>query len=363
MLRERLAQGAGVLLVAALLAGFCIGPAAAQQKVLKIGVLGVMKGPLASWGLVNKYSAETTAQMYNDKGGVEIGGEKYKIEIIAIDDLLDPKIAVAGAERLIQQENIRYIIGPNVDTTAAVVVPILRAGKAINIPYAFARYLYTPPQRNSILGMVASYQAGPIIYRYLRDKKGVKAVSFVARNEADSLAQRDEGVIGAWRSGLTVISASEEYEPDTTNFKPIMGRVLRGADLGLPQQGQVGGAVTPTGGTPELIVLSGVAPAHAPLALLALRELGYKGLVSTETAQDAKLLSQAGAAADGFISVGGASTPEIRSAYMEEFVSRYTKLAGEWNDEAGTPRELPRLLDCDGHHHLGDAGGVWRTHP
>src|SRR4051812_44128125 len=35
---------------------------AAQGKVLKIGVLGVMRGPAASWGLVNRYSAETTAE-------------------------------------------------------------------------------------------------------------------------------------------------------------------------------------------------------------------------------------------------------------------------------------------------------------
>ena len=34
--------------------------------------------------------------------------------------------------------------------------------------------------------------------------------------------------------------------------------------------------------------------------------------------------------------VGGASTPEIRSDEMGKFVERYKKVAGEWNDEAGT---------------------------
>ena len=59
--------------------------------------------------------------------------------------------------------------------------------------------------------------------------------------------------------------------------------------------------------------------------------------ISTETAQDAKILNEvASKAANGFISVGGASTPEIRSEYMDRFVQRYTKVAGEWNDEAGT---------------------------
>ncbi|WP_410971963.1 ABC transporter substrate-binding protein, partial [Salmonella sp. SAL4445] len=81
--------------------------------------------------------------MYNDQGGVDIGGEKYKIEVVSIDDKNDPKLAVSGAERLIQQEGIHYIIGPNVDTTAASIVPVVEAGKAINIPYAFSKQLYT----------------------------------------------------------------------------------------------------------------------------------------------------------------------------------------------------------------------------
>ena len=34
--------------------------------------------------------------------------------------------------------------------------------------------------------------------------------------------------------------------------------------------------------------------------------------------------------------VGGASTPEIRSKAMEEFIARYTKMFGEYNDESNT---------------------------
>src|SRR5918993_4142466 len=77
-------------------------PAAATgAKVLKIGVLGVMRGPAASWGLVNRYCAETTAEMHNEQGGVEIGGERYRIEIVSMDDQLDPKLAVASTERML----------------------------------------------------------------------------------------------------------------------------------------------------------------------------------------------------------------------------------------------------------------------
>ena len=44
----------------------------------------------------------------------------------------------------------------------------------------------------------------------------------------------------------------------------------------------------------------------------------------------------AGDLANGFISVGGASTPEIRSKAMEEFIDRYKKKFGEYNDKSNT---------------------------
>ncbi|MFO1349765.1 MAG: ABC transporter substrate-binding protein [Gammaproteobacteria bacterium] len=302
---------------AALALGATGGVASAQDKVLKIGVLGVMSGPAASWGLVNKYCAEARAQQINAAGGWDIGGQKYKIEIIGIDDRNDPKVSVAGAERLVYQEKIKYIIGPNVDTTAAAIRPVVEKGGAIHIPYAFSKELYTPPASNAILGMIASYQAGPVIYKYLMDSKGVKSVSFIARNESDPLNQRKEGLEAAKTLGLKVLSSEDTYEAGTTDFVPVMSRVVKQ--------------------NPDLIVLSGVAPSDAPLLIKAARELGYKGLLSTETAQDAKVLKDvAGEAANGFISVGGASTPSIRSETMDKFIEQYKKVAGEWNDEAGT---------------------------
>ena len=290
--------------------------AQAAQPTLKIGVNGVMSGPAASWGLVNKYSAETTAAMINAQGGWDIGGVKYKIEIVSLDDKNDPKISVTNAEKLTSM-GIRYLIGPNVDTTAAAIVPVMEKTKSINFPYAFSKSLYLPPRGNSVLGMIASYQAGPVIYKYLKEKKGVKNVAFLARNEADPLNQRTEGLDAARALGLVVVSSDATYEPGTTDFSSVLSSVL-------PK-------------TPDLLILSGVAPADAPLLIKTAREMGYKGLFSTETAQDAKVLKEiAGAAADGFISVGGASTASIRSPYMDAFIKAYTSRVGEWNDEAGT---------------------------
>src|SRR6266849_5289737 len=258
-------------------------PAQAANIELKIGFVGVTSGPAAAWGTSNVRSMQTLAAQWNEAGGVKIGDRTF-------DDQKDPKRAIAGMEKM-AQEGIHYVVGPNVDDGAAAVRPVAEAKGIIYFPYAFPKALYTKPASNAVLGMVANYQSGPAIYKYLHDNKGVKTIAFVA--------------------------AKDTYQNDTRDFTPVLTPIVKLK--------------------PDLLVLSGVSPANAPLLIRAARELGYQGLLSAETAQDAKVLEEgAGDLANGFISVGGASTAEIRSKTMDGFIARYTKMFGEYNDESNT---------------------------
>src|SRR6185437_9048230 len=290
--------------------------AGAADKTLKIGFVGVTSGPAAAWGTSNVRSMQTLAAIMNEKGGVKIGDDTYKIDVVTFDDQKDPKRSIAGMEKM-AQEGIHYVVGPNVDDGAAAVRPVAEKAGIIYFPYAFPKSLYVKPASNAVLGMVANYQSAPAIYKYLKDKRGVKSVAFVAANESDPLSQRDGGVATAKALGLNILAATDTYQNDTQDFTPVLTPIVKLK--------------------PDLLVLSGVAPANAPLLIRSARELCFKGLTSTETAQDAKVLQEgAGDLADGFISVGGASTPEIRSAEMDAFIARYTKMFGEYNDESNT---------------------------
>ncbi|SDE69963.1 ABC transporter substrate-binding protein [Ruegeria marina] len=298
------------------LSAFAAGGAWAENPVLKIGFVGVTSGPAAAWGISNQRSMETRAAWINETGGYTIGDTTYDIEIVSFDDQKDPKRAIAGMEKM-AQEGIHYVVGPNVDDGAAAVRPVAEANGIMYFPYAFPKELYTAPASNAVLGMVANYQSGPAIYKYLMENKGVKTVAFIAANESDPLSQRDGGVAAAKELGLEVVSDNVTYQVDTTDFTPVLTPVLRTR--------------------PDLLVLSGVSPANAPQLIRSARELGYQGLISTETAQDAQVLQEgAGDLANGFISVGGASTPELASDAMREFVKRYTDMFGEYNDESNT---------------------------
>lgn len=293
-----------------------LSPAMAENAKLKIGFVGVTSGPAAAWGISNQRSMEARAAWLNELGGVDIGGTTFDVEIVAFDDQKDPKRAIAGMEKM-AQDGIHYVVGPNVDDGAAAVRPVAEQNGIMYFPYAFPKELYTPPASNAILGMVANYQSGPAIYKYLMENKDVKTAAFIAGNESDPLSQRDSGAAAARALGLEVVSDSVTYQMDTTDFTPVLLPVIQTA--------------------PDLLVLSGVSPANAPQLIRSARELGFTGLISTETAQDAAVLAEgAGELANGFISVGGASTPELASDAMKEFVARYTAMFGEYNDESNT---------------------------
>ena len=292
------------------------GGAVAADKTLKIGFVGVTSGPKAAWGISNVRCMQTRAKWINSEGGIKIGGDTYDLEIVTWDTQDNTTRAREGMEKMVQ-EGIRYVIGPNTDPTAAAVRPVAEKDGVMYFPYAFPKELYSPPAGNAVLGMIANYQSGPAIYKHLKENNGVKSIAFLAANESDALSQRDGGVQAAKALGLKVLAERDAYQSDTRDFVPVVTPLVKLK--------------------PDLIVLSGVAGGTAPLIIRALRELGYKGLVSTETAQDAAQLKQgAGDLANGFISVGGASTPEIRSAMMEEFIRRYTEDHGQYDDESNT---------------------------
>ncbi|MFK7877130.1 MAG: ABC transporter substrate-binding protein [Paracoccaceae bacterium] len=303
-------------LTAATLTAFGATAALAENPVLKIGFVGVTSGPAAAWGISNQRSMEARAAWINETGGYTIGDTTYDIEIVSFDDQKDPKRAIAGMEKM-AQEGIHYVVGPNVDDGAAAVRPVAEANDIMYFPYAFPKELYSAPASNAVLGMIANYQSGPAIYKHLMENEGVKTVAFIAANESDPLSQRDGGVAAAKELGLEVVSDSVTYQVDTTDFTPVLTPILRTR--------------------PDLLVLSGVSPANAPQLIRSARELGFEGLISTETAQDAGVLAEgAGDLANGFISVGGASTAELASPMMNEFVERYTSMFGEYNDESNT---------------------------
>ena len=284
---------------------------------LKIGFVGVTSGPAAAWGTSNVRSMQTLAAWLNEKGGVKIGDKTYDIEIVTFDDQKDPKRAIAGMEKM-AQEGIHYVVGPNVDDGAAAVRPVAEAKGIIYFPYAFPKALYTKPASNAVLGMVANYQSGPAIYKYLKENKGVKTIAFVAANESDPLSQRDGGVAAAKALGLEVVAETDTYQNDTT-------RLHAGADADRQAQARPAGALRRRAGQ-----RAAADPRRARARLrgpdLHRDRAGRQGAGGGRGRARQRL----------HLGRRRLDAGDRARTTMEEFVDRYTKMFGEYNDESNT---------------------------
>ena len=82
-----------------------------NSKVVKIAVAAPMTGDNAEYGIGFANAADLMAEEWNEKGGVEIGDSKYKIEIVKYDDKSDSDEAKLIAEKIASDKNIWGVIG------------------------------------------------------------------------------------------------------------------------------------------------------------------------------------------------------------------------------------------------------------
>src|ERR1700730_7920289 len=96
-------------IVAALLLSHQSAEAASPE--LKLGVIGVLSGPAAQWGLALKGAAELVAAEANRDNLIKIDGEPCHVSVVAIDSKYTAEGAAAAANNMAGQ-GIKFIIGP-----------------------------------------------------------------------------------------------------------------------------------------------------------------------------------------------------------------------------------------------------------
>src|SRR4030066_1464842 len=74
------------------------------EKVLQIGAIFPLSGRAATWGLAAQKAITIKQKEVNARGGLNVGGERYKIEIVWEDDKATASTARMAAEKLINRE-------------------------------------------------------------------------------------------------------------------------------------------------------------------------------------------------------------------------------------------------------------------
>ena len=105
-------------LAAAVAVALAFGGSAMAQEVVKIGYSGPLSGGAALYGKNVLMGMEMAADEVNAKG-LEVGGKKYKLEIVPLDDKYNPSETAINAQRLVQEHKTAAILTPHSGGTFA----------------------------------------------------------------------------------------------------------------------------------------------------------------------------------------------------------------------------------------------------
>ncbi|MDR1857032.1 MAG: ABC transporter substrate-binding protein [Desulfovibrio sp.] len=86
--------------------------AAAADTVIKIGFPIPLTGEIPKVGESTKYAAEMLKEEINAKGGLDVGGDLYKLDFIYEDNESKPESAVNVTLKLIERDQVWALVGP-----------------------------------------------------------------------------------------------------------------------------------------------------------------------------------------------------------------------------------------------------------
>src|SRR6476620_163249 len=91
---------------------------ALAQEVVKIGYTGPLSGGAALYGKTVLDGMQMAVGEIN-AAGLEVGGKKYKLEVVALDDKYNPSESAINAQRLVQEHKTPAILTPHSGGTFA----------------------------------------------------------------------------------------------------------------------------------------------------------------------------------------------------------------------------------------------------
>src|SRR5690606_17349009 len=272
------------------------------QETLKIGALVTLSGAGAAWGQALLYGAELAADDVNAQGGLEVGGKKYKIEVIPYDDKYEAAEAVTAANRLISDDKVRYLIGPMGSAPALAVQPLTEREKVIIMTLGFTNKALSPNKPYSFRPNLTTEETSYPIIKWLVERFDLKKIGGLFPND-ESGQQISGDLAKAYEKAGAELSSKEFFERQRVDMVPLLTRML---NAGI-----------------DAIELDGNSPATAGMIVRQARELGFKGpIVRNGGPATPEIVAVAGKAATEGMMVTSLQDPANQE--VAQYAQRYS---------------------------------------
>lgn len=115
---------ARILLFVVITSLIACGPATITTPAIRIGLIAPLSGSLAEVGQAGVAAAELFVAEVNAAGGLQVGSQRYPLQLVTVNDLGTSEHAVSAARQLINQEDVVAVVGPYTSNNAIAVADV-----------------------------------------------------------------------------------------------------------------------------------------------------------------------------------------------------------------------------------------------
>lgn len=277
------------------------------QGTLKIGHYGSLTGSEATFGKSTDNGIRLAVMEVNAKGGVSVGGKKFKIELISDDTEGKPEKAGTVVTKLITRDRVVAVLGEVASSVSLQGAPVCQE---YGIP------MITPSSTNpdvtkigdmiSRVCFIDPFQGYACAAFARNDLKAEKVAVLFDQASAYSVGLKDEFIKAFKEAGGRVVS-EQTYTKGANDFNAQLTRIRETS--------------------PDVIFIPGYYSDVANIALQA-RKLGMKmPLLGGDGWDSEELAKNAGAAIDGCF-YSNHYAPDQPTEEIQAFVSKYKKEFG-----------------------------------
>jgi branched-chain amino acid transport system substrate-binding protein len=310
--RAMLKGNSGIISVLLLVAIFILPIyCSAAEKVFKIGAIFPLSGKAAVWGQAAQKAITIVEKEINGRGGLNVGGEKVKLEIIWEDDKFNAAAGRMAAEKLVNRDGVKFILGSQSSAVLLAIQPITEPKKILLLLNSFAKEVLSPDKPYSYRMVLTSNEILPAMYPWLiKTYPKIKTVAFIEPNDASGWSVEKDCRRSAEQNHLKIVF-SQFYERGTSDFYPLLNKLILQ--------------------NPDVIDMTGAPPGDQALIVKQARELGYKGKTFAATTMDPPQFCKIAGTqnAEGHISntqdLLGAFNTEAQKKYVDEYLALYGK--------------------------------------
>ena len=286
-----------------------------KSPTVKIGVIAELTGDMPAVGESCKKAVEMAAKEINDAGGLETGGKKYPIELFIEDNAGKADQAAAAAQKLITQQKVHAIIGPNATRYALPASEIAESSKVVLItpwstnPKTTLDAKTNVPKKYVFRACFIDPFQGRVVARFALDNLKAKKAAVLY----DVASEYNKGIAEIFKesfekSGGKVVA----FETYTTNDKDFSGQLTKIKNA-----------------APEMIFLPNYY-SEIPLQIQQAKRLGITvPFVGSDSWGSQELLKLCGKDCEGYYFsthyAADAATPAAKK-FIEGFKTRYGNL-------------------------------------